>query len=427
MLKRISLLLISLFLSCALLTEDKHFVIDICSYNNKNWHRQNLDSVFNQTYKNFRVFYTNDCSSDGTNELVAQYIKENELEDKITLINNTQRQRMLSNHWRVIHQCQPDEIIIHLDGDDFFAHDNVLEKLNEIYQNDNVWMTFGSYRFWPHAQDYIVEQIPDVVIKRGTYRKHNFKKSPYHPRSFYAWLAQQIKLEDLLYHRKPFAGQFIPAISDWSLMYPLFEMAAGRYKILAEVLYQFNVVNPLNHDKDKRTLWLQHVCAAFICRKKPYEKLEQKQIINREEEPIDIFILDDEDADLLHWLEHNFTGYRNIISRKKIDPLYCSDYVCCIMAKYPGLYPVDLRECNKMLKQTHAQFFFIQLSKMPLTAAWIKDNVYAFIKRHNEFPKSNIFICHKHVLMSLLQKKLHKAELLINLVGIDEPLLFFKN
>ena len=43
--------------------EDKHFVFIIASYNNKQWYKPNLDSVFSQKYKNYHVIYTDDCLS----------------------------------------------------------------------------------------------------------------------------------------------------------------------------------------------------------------------------------------------------------------------------------------------------------------------------------------------------------------------------
>ena len=47
-----------------------NFVIVIPSYNNAQWYKRNLDSVFAQTYKNFSVIYLDDCSPDGTGQLV---------------------------------------------------------------------------------------------------------------------------------------------------------------------------------------------------------------------------------------------------------------------------------------------------------------------------------------------------------------------
>ena len=67
----------------------KPIVVIIPSYNNINWYRKNLDSVFAQDYSNFTVVYIDDKSSDGTAAAVKDYIKEHGIDHKITLICNT--------------------------------------------------------------------------------------------------------------------------------------------------------------------------------------------------------------------------------------------------------------------------------------------------------------------------------------------------
>ena len=43
---------------------------------------------------------------------------------------------------------EDDEIIIHLDGDDWFINEQVLEKLNKFYNDNDVWMTYGGFVCW---------------------------------------------------------------------------------------------------------------------------------------------------------------------------------------------------------------------------------------------------------------------------------------
>ena len=56
----------------------------IPSYNNAQWYKLTLDSIFSQKYENFRVVYIDDASPDGTGDLVEQYIHEHGLEHKCT-------------------------------------------------------------------------------------------------------------------------------------------------------------------------------------------------------------------------------------------------------------------------------------------------------------------------------------------------------
>lgn len=121
------------------------FVYVICSYNNAKYYKKNLSSVFNQTYENYRVVYVDDASTDNTYNLVKSFIQENHKEDVVTLVHNQTNQKAASNIYRILNSLDPSEIAVILDGDDWLYHDHVLEHLNQVYQDPNVWMTYGSF------------------------------------------------------------------------------------------------------------------------------------------------------------------------------------------------------------------------------------------------------------------------------------------
>ena len=122
---------------------ERRIVIVIASYNNKQWYKRNLDSIFAQEYENYLVIYTDDCSPDGTYELVKSYIKEKGQEHRVILIHNTERRRALANIYTIVHSCKNTDIIAILDGDDWFAHNLVLARVNQEYKDPNVWLTYG--------------------------------------------------------------------------------------------------------------------------------------------------------------------------------------------------------------------------------------------------------------------------------------------
>src|SRR5260221_6158066 len=114
-------------------SHEKLIIIVIPSYNNKQWYKHNLESVLAQNYSNFYVIYTDDCSPDGTGELVEQYLIENDSNQKVCLIKNTTRRGALHNLYTMIHTCPDDAIIATLDGDDWFPDNQVLNRLNDTY------------------------------------------------------------------------------------------------------------------------------------------------------------------------------------------------------------------------------------------------------------------------------------------------------
>lgn len=220
----------------------KRFVIVIPSYKNIRWCQKNLHSVLNQNYENYRVIYTDDDSPDGTFDKVSSIVKSSGKADKFTLIHNTTRIGALQNLHNMIHSCDDEEIILTLDGDDWLANENVLSTLNNYYSNNDVWMTYGQYKNYPDERIGISEQIPDNVIKSHSYRKYRWCSS--HLRTFYAWLFKQIKLEDFKYENK-----FMSMAWDMTMMFPMLEMASTHSKFIPDILYIYNLENPINDHK----------------------------------------------------------------------------------------------------------------------------------------------------------------------------------
>ena len=257
------LALTSIFFSSQIYTTP-FFTVVVPSYKNAEWYQKNLDSIFSQTYTNYRVIYVDDCSSDETGNLVEDYIKDHNLHDKVTLIKNTVRKGALANIYYAIHSCNDNEIIVTLDGDDWFAHEEVLAKLAHIYQNSNVWLTYGQYTH-PWGGMGCCRPINQHIIELNAYRTQASVAS--HLRTFYAWLFKQIKLEDLL-----FEGAFFPMTWDWAMMYPMLEMSGGRFKFISEVLYIYNTDNPINDSKVDCKF--QEYLGIVIQQKSRYKKLD---------------------------------------------------------------------------------------------------------------------------------------------------------
>lgn len=244
---------------------EKPMVIVIPSYNNSKWCDWNLSSVFKQNYSNYRVIYIDDCSDDGTYDLVIEKIKQSGMQDRVQVIRNNENKGALANIHTACHAADDDEIIVTLDGDDAFIDDpNVLKTINDAYQNPNVWITYGQYREYPGDWLGICHAIPDYVISSNTYRDYPWVTS--HVRTYYAWLFKRIKKEDLLYK-----NLFYSATADLAIMFPMLEMSGGRFKFIDQVLYIHNNANPLNDFKLRRNT--QAFFEKIIRGAQPYQPL----------------------------------------------------------------------------------------------------------------------------------------------------------
>ncbi len=241
--------------------EEKPFVVIIPSYNNVKWYKKNIQSVLDQKYSNYRVIYIDDSSKDGTYEAVNQYLKENDIDNRVTLIHNEKNNGALSNLYSSIHSCKDNEIIVTLDGDDWLAHEFVLKRLNDYYYDKNVWLTYGQYLDYPSLEWGMCLPINGHIEKKYGIRKHPWVTS--HLRTFYAGLFKKIKIEDFFYKNK-----FMDMSWDYAFMIPMLEMADKHRVFVKDVLYIYNRLNPISDDK--KNIQLQIESASYVRNKKPY-------------------------------------------------------------------------------------------------------------------------------------------------------------
>lgn len=245
--------------------DEKAFVVVIPSFNNKEWYQKNLDSVFLQKYSNFRIIYVDDASPDGTGELVKAYTKEKGLQDRVTLIQNEKRIGSLANLYQAILQCNPKEIVVDLDGDDWMKDHEVLSELNSVYRNSDVWVTYGQFEYYPCGSTGWAKEVPQQVIEANAFRDESWTTTAL--RTFYAGLFQKIKKDDLMFN-----GEFYPMAGDLAFMFPIVEMAGKHSRFIPKVLYVYNVVTTINDGvKDPELQQNLGICIRMKNRYQPVE------------------------------------------------------------------------------------------------------------------------------------------------------------
>jgi glycosyltransferase involved in cell wall biosynthesis len=267
--------------------EEKAVVVIIPSYNNSQYFIANLESIFGQSYSNFRIIYIDDASPDGTGNLVESYLDKHGYKNKVTLIKNRTRLGAMENLYYAVHSCKDEEVVVAVDGDDQLAHSNVLHKINKIYQNPDIWMSYGGLK------DFLgIEQKPP----KGNYLSPNHGSSGSHrinryfattsPRTFYAKLFKLVKQEDLLYKgiHSQLMRNFFPSAHDIAFMLPMGEMAQDNQMHYEEdTLYLYNNFTSLNDFRTGPTL--QWECDQLVRRLTPYQPIKDLFAIELKKRP----------------------------------------------------------------------------------------------------------------------------------------------
>jgi len=222
---------------------DNHFKIIIPLYNVEKWIKICIRSVKAQSYKNFQCIILDDISTDKSVEIIQKEIKG---DDRFELIVNTEKAYALKNIYDGINYSNPssEDIIVTLDGDDWFAEKDVLKKLNTIYKNKKCWLTYGSYAEYPSGRrGKFAKQISKNVINNNAFRKYEWCSS--HLRTFKYHLWNKIEREDLLDSE----GKFYRMTWDLAFMFPMLEMSGQKAVYVEDILYVYNMSNPLNDHK----------------------------------------------------------------------------------------------------------------------------------------------------------------------------------
>ncbi len=264
-----SILLVTNFV-CIYSTNEEplEFVVIITTYNNEKYCEKNLETVVTQELESpFEVIIVNDDSTDKTLHLINKYRDEHDIKPKVKIIDNKVRVgRSLENIYNVVHGCPDHKIVVQVDGDDYLVP-GAFARVEKEYKDKNTWLTYGSFKDYPSGARGCCAKLPQWVIQENAFRKYPWVTS--HLKTYRAKLFKKIKREDLLDEE----GKFYRMASDLAMMFPLLEMASkGHIKFIPDIIYLYNVGNPISNHHIDRTLQLK--LEASVRTKKPYAPLD---------------------------------------------------------------------------------------------------------------------------------------------------------
>ena len=230
-------------------------------YNCEDYIEQCIGSLMSQRHKEFKCYITDDLSTDKSVKKVEDLIKN---DDRFILIKNKEKMYQPGNYDQIIrgeYGIDDNDIIVEVDGDDWLPDSKVLNRISDVYSDNNIWIANGSFKYSDGRKGFAAPPRNIDNIRNETFTAS-------HLRTWRAFLWRNITEQDL----KTENGLYWSVAGDLAFMFPMLEMAGEEhYKFMFEINYVYNGENPLNDHKVNMSSVNKIV--SQIRNKSPYQKL----------------------------------------------------------------------------------------------------------------------------------------------------------
>ena len=129
--------------------EKVRFTVAISAYNIENYVKRAIDSVLNQTFKNYELLVIDDCSTDSTVEVIKQVVGQNA---KILQTKKNSGTAAASRNI-AIENAQGEYLLI-LDGDDELYSNETLKEIDEHIKENKYDIIYFGYENVGHTENY---------------------------------------------------------------------------------------------------------------------------------------------------------------------------------------------------------------------------------------------------------------------------------
>lgn len=242
------------------------FVIMTCVYNGRAYIEKCMKSVREQTYKNYVHIVVDDASTDKTYMEMTIHGHS-----RTRLYQNDKNIKWVRNALRYLsdHVLSEEDVIVILDGDDYLAHEHVLEILRLVYEKSKCWMTYSLFEYLSSGHDSSwIGQYSENVLRERTFRDDVWRFT--HLRTFKSFLWDALNKDDL---RGP-NGEYTIYTYDQALLFPMLEMCQyGKIEFVDNVMYVYNNENPLQVENIEKVK--QQALGRWFRSKSRYEILKR--------------------------------------------------------------------------------------------------------------------------------------------------------
>jgi glycosyltransferase involved in cell wall biosynthesis len=234
-------------------------------WNGSKFVKEYIDSIKEQTFKDFHAYLIDDMSTDNTFDTIVECIGNDQ---RFNVIKNIEKKFKMKNFVDIIRNenlISGEDVIVEIDGDDKLMSNDVLTDIYNIYRNNNVWIS-NSKLLDNHGKPYRNNQrVRPEICRRDAWRFS-------HLRTYRAFLFRLIKDDDLKYK-----NEYFRAGVDLGLSYPMLEMSGSEHYYFLDKFtyyYRWNGNQTWSRKSPVGNRGLQRETALYISKLRKYDKIE---------------------------------------------------------------------------------------------------------------------------------------------------------
>lgn len=134
----------------------------LASYNGEKYIKQQIESILNQTYQNVRVIISDDCSQDGTRQILKEY----EQNEKVKIFYQEENLGYVKNFEFLLKQVESNFYMLS-DQDDVWKKEKVEKEVTKL-KEENLSLVFSDLE--------VVDENLNTIIKSYNTDRHFNKK-----------------------------------------------------------------------------------------------------------------------------------------------------------------------------------------------------------------------------------------------------------
>ena len=129
--------------------EKVRFTVAISAYNIENYVKRAIDSVLNQTFKNYELLVIDDCSTDSTVEVIKKVVGQT-----AKILQTKKNSGTAAASRNIAIENAQGEYLLFLDGDDELYSNETLKEIDEHIKENKYDIIYFGYENVGHTENY---------------------------------------------------------------------------------------------------------------------------------------------------------------------------------------------------------------------------------------------------------------------------------